>query len=108
MERAELLKQLLSSFDLNPSVTADIETAWLSEARERMVAYQNGEISARSADEVFWEELCQDTASVPSPAWHAANLNEREAAVEQKSEHIVDWEEAKRRIRESLASDDTI
>jgi putative addiction module component (TIGR02574 family) len=55
MERAELLEHLLSSFDRESSVTADIETAWLSEARERMVAYQHGEISARPADEVFFE-----------------------------------------------------
>lgn len=55
MERAALIEQLLCSFDQEPSVTAEIETAWLSEAHERMAAYQHGEITARSDDEVFLE-----------------------------------------------------
>lgn len=53
LERAALVEQLLHSFDIEPAASAEIEAAWVAEARDRMTAYENGEISARSADEVF-------------------------------------------------------
>jgi hypothetical protein len=55
------------------------------------------------AMELIWEDLCRNAESVPSPAWHAPILSEREAGVKQETEQIIDWEEAKRRIRESLS-----
>ncbi|MHB0940070.1 MAG: addiction module protein [Armatimonadota bacterium] len=53
LERAALVEQLLRSFDPEPSVTSEIETAWVSEAHDRMAAYESGEITARSEDDVF-------------------------------------------------------
>ena len=53
LERAALVEQLLRSFDPEPSVTSEIETAWIAEAHDRMAAYESGEISARSEDDVF-------------------------------------------------------
>jgi putative addiction module component (TIGR02574 family) len=55
IERAALIEQLLQSFNQEPSVTAEHQTEWIMEARERMAAYENSEISARSDDEVFLE-----------------------------------------------------
>lgn len=53
MERAALVEHLLHSFDSEPSVTAEIEAAWVAEVRDRMTAYENGEITARTDDEIF-------------------------------------------------------
>ena len=53
LKRAALVEELLRSFDIEPSATAEIEAAWAEEAHDRMQAYQRGEITARSVDEVF-------------------------------------------------------
>jgi len=53
LERAALIEQLFRSFDPGPSPTLEIEAAWVSEAHERMAAYDRGEITARSEEEIF-------------------------------------------------------
>lgn len=50
-ERAELAEDLLSSLD--PKEEEEIEALWIKEAERRYEAYKRGEMSARSADEVF-------------------------------------------------------
>jgi len=52
--------------------------------------------------ESIWEDLCRNAEAVPSPAWHASVLSEREARVRNGEEQIDDWEDAKKRIRQSL------
>ena len=52
--------------------------------------------------EMLWENLCQDEANIPSPAWHEEVLREREAALSRGEDEVEDWEEAKRRIRNEL------
>lgn len=52
--------------------------------------------------ERIWDDLCRNAEAVPSPAWHAPILHERESLLQQGKEQLVDWEEAKQRIRESL------
>jgi len=54
------------------------------------------------AMESIWENLTRNAEAVPSPAWHAPILHERKSRVERGEEQPVDWEEAKKRIRESL------
>jgi len=55
LERAALVEQLIHSFDVEPSVTEEIEAAWKAEARDRLAAYQRGEIPDYSEEEVFDE-----------------------------------------------------
>ena len=55
-----------------------------------------------SVMELIWDDLCHNPAALPSPAWHASILAEREKRVQQGEEITSDWEEAKQRIRESL------
>ena len=55
MERAALVEQLLRSFDSEPTITVKIEAAWAAESRDRMAAYERGEMTARPIDEVFME-----------------------------------------------------
>ena len=52
--------------------------------------------------ERIWDDLCRNPEDVPSPAWHAPILSERASRVQNKQEQVTDWQEAKRRIRESL------
>lgn len=51
MERAELVEELLASFDF-PSRTA-IDAAWGAEAEDRLQAFEQGEMRAIPTDEVF-------------------------------------------------------
>ena len=51
MERAELVEQILASFDF-PS-REETDASWAKEAEDRIDAYDRGEISASPAREVF-------------------------------------------------------
>ena len=50
------------------------------------------------AMELLWDDLC-NKASMPSPAWHANVLAEREARYLRGEEQAEDWQTAKRNIR---------
>ena len=47
----------------------------------------------------LWADLSRKPDDVPSPAWHGEVLAERDAALERGEEEILDWEEAKARLR---------
>lgn len=47
----------------------------------------------------LWADLCRVPEDVPIPEWHRAVLAEREAALERGEEEVLDWEEAKARLR---------
>ncbi len=51
MERAELVEELLATFDF-PSRT-EIDTGWRVEAEDRLEAFERGDMQAIPADEVF-------------------------------------------------------
>ena len=51
VERAELVEQILSSFDF-PSRN-EIDALWAKEAEDRIDAYDRGEIKATPASQVF-------------------------------------------------------
>ncbi len=51
MERAELVEELLATFDF-PSRTA-IDAAWDAEVEDRLEAFERGDMQAIPADEVF-------------------------------------------------------
>ncbi len=53
--------------------------------------------------EALWESLDEDS-SAAVPDWHAEVLAERASQYEQGQEETTDWEEAKRRIRNTSAS----
>lgn len=53
--------------------------------------------------ESIWESLTRNPEAVPSPAWHAPVLHERELHVQSGEEQIDDWEDAKKKIRQSLS-----
>ncbi|MDP3073937.1 MAG: addiction module protein [Opitutaceae bacterium] len=53
--------------------------------------------------EVIWADLSRDETNLASPAWHEQVLRERQAAVTEGREVPLDWETAKRRLRDLRA-----
>ena len=51
MDRAELVEQLLASFDF--PARAEIDAAWSTEAEDRLRAYEQGDMEALPAEVVF-------------------------------------------------------
>ena len=51
IDRAELVEQILASFEF--PARQDIDAAWAQEAEDRIDAYERGEISSSAANEVF-------------------------------------------------------
>lgn len=51
MDRAELVEQLLASFDF--PARAEIDAAWSTEAEDRLRAYERGDMEALPAEVVF-------------------------------------------------------
>ena len=53
IDRAELVEQILASFEF--PARKDVDAAWAREAEARIDAYERGEIETTSADQVFDE-----------------------------------------------------
>ncbi len=51
------------------------------------------------AMEALWEDLSSDEQSIQSPAWHESILEETEERVQSGKENILDWQEAKKELR---------
>ena len=55
------------------------------------------------AMEALWEDLSRHEDQVESPAWHGQVLEERATRVRSGEEKFMDWETAKRELRQRLA-----
>lgn len=54
------------------------------------------------AMEALWADLSRKADSLESPAWHADVLRERDQRIADGTEPSVEWEAAKRKLRERL------
>jgi hypothetical protein len=54
------------------------------------------------AMETIWADLSQRAPEHAAPEWHAEVLEERERRLTAGEEEILDWEEAKRRLRQEI------
>lgn len=54
------------------------------------------------AMEALWADLSRDEAQLESPAWHADVLHEREERIKSGTESFMDWETAKKQLRETF------
>jgi len=63
---------------------------------------QMSRIEKLQAMEVLWEDLSRNESSVDSPAWHAEALKKAEALVKSGEARFVDWESAKKDLRQRL------
>lgn len=52
------------------------------------------------AMEAIWADLTRNADSFESPEWHAEVLREREQRIAEGKETFIDWEDAKRQLRE--------
>jgi len=52
--------------------------------------------------EKLWIDLLAHEEKIPSPLWHKNILEEREKKIKNGQESILDWDEAKERIRQSI------
>lgn len=50
--------------------------------------------------EAIWEDLSKEEDKVESPAWHQEALQETDRRFKSGEERIVDWQDAKRELRE--------
>ena len=50
--------------------------------------------------EAIWADLSKDAAAVESPPWHEDVLKETQARTSAGQEQILDWPEAKRKLRD--------
>ena len=54
--------------------------------------------------EALWKDLSRNEAEFESPGWHRDELAATEARVKSGQEQFVDWESAKRQLREQVGS----
>ena len=49
--------------------------------------------------EALWTDLSRNEAEIESPEWHKQALKETESRLSQGKEEVIDWEDAKRQLR---------
>jgi hypothetical protein len=54
------------------------------------------------AMEMLWADLSHNEGQFESPAWHEEVLRDREARIKSGKESFVDWETAKKQLRDKL------
>jgi len=54
------------------------------------------------AMEMLWADLSRDEARFESPAWHEDVLRDREEKIKAGKETFMDWETAKKQLRDKL------
>ena len=54
------------------------------------------------AMENLWDDLCRNASDKISPSWHKGVLRQREQAEAVGEAQFMDWEAAKKKLRESL------
>ena len=54
------------------------------------------------AMEALWADSSRDEAQFESPAWHGDVLRDREENIKTGRESFMDWEAAKKQLRERL------
>ena len=52
--------------------------------------------------EALWRELSETEREVPSPEWHRDVLEERDRKIASGEESFMDWEVARKTLREEL------
>lgn len=52
--------------------------------------------------ELLWENLCQNSSDLLSPAWHGEILNKRSKQLEGNNSSAINWDVAKNSLRKSL------
>jgi len=51
--------------------------------------------------EAIWDDISREEQSLDMPQWHKETLDERERLIEEGKAKFIDWEEAKKQIKEA-------
>jgi hypothetical protein len=54
------------------------------------------------AMEMLWDDICRSAPDFSSPSWHEDVLKEREQRIRDGKDKFVDWDQAKKNIRNSI------
>jgi len=52
--------------------------------------------------ETIWDDLCKKADSISTPPWHEKVLNDRENGINNGEYQFVDWNSAKKNIKDSI------
>jgi len=52
--------------------------------------------------EMLWDDLCRSAPDFSSPSWHEDVLKGREQRIKEGKDQFVDWDQAKKDIRNSI------
>jgi hypothetical protein len=55
------------------------------------------------AMEILWDDICRIAPDFSSPSWHEDVLKDREQRILDGKDKFVDWDKAKKGIRDSIA-----
>jgi hypothetical protein len=53
--------------------------------------------------EILWDDICRIAPDFSSPSWHEDVLKAREQRILDGKDKFVDWDQAKKDIRDSIA-----
>lgn len=52
--------------------------------------------------EILWDDICRNVPDFSSPEWHEQILKAREERLKTGKEKILDWDQVKKDIRDSI------
>jgi hypothetical protein len=52
--------------------------------------------------EALWEDISREEEKLEVPAWHKEVLDQRERLIAEGKAQFIDWEEAKKQIKEAI------
>ncbi|MFA6053212.1 MAG: addiction module protein [Methylobacter sp.] len=55
------------------------------------------------AMETLWDSLCAHADNISSPTWHSETLQQREEMLNNGTDSFVDWNDAKKDIRNQVS-----
>jgi hypothetical protein len=53
--------------------------------------------------ETLWDDLCRKADGISSPPWHEKVLNGRENGISTRDDVFIDWNSAKKNIKDSIS-----
>jgi hypothetical protein len=53
--------------------------------------------------EILWDDICRIAPDFSSPSWHEDVLKDREQMILDGKDKFVDWDQAKKIIRDSIS-----
>ncbi|MCI0745600.1 MAG: addiction module protein [Verrucomicrobia subdivision 3 bacterium] len=52
--------------------------------------------------EAIWDDICREEEKLEVPQWHKEILDERERLIAEGKAQFIDWEDAKKQIKEAI------